>query len=83
VCLGIIFMSLLQDNDPEGIWRSIEEVGVRLRPEEMNITWADVVIALKNARRYAEENKLFYTTVNERDVTDAMVEKVRERLYGK
>jgi glycerol dehydrogenase-like iron-containing ADH family enzyme len=83
VCLGIIFMSLLQDNDPEGIWRSIEEVGVRLRPEEMNITWTDVVNALKNTRKYAEENKLFYTTVNERYITDAMVEKVRERLYGK
>lgn len=82
VCLGIIFMSLLQDNYPEEIWRSIEEVGVRIRPEDMGVTWADAVTALKETRRYAEENRLFYTTVNERDITNNIVEVVRERLYG-
>lgn len=80
VCLGIIFMSHLQENDPEGIWRSIEEVGVRVRPEDMGVTWDDVVAALRKTRAYVEAEGWFYTTVNEREVPDALIEHVRERL---
>lgn len=82
VCLGIVFISLLQGNDPEGIWKSIKEAGVRVCPEDMNITWTDAVKALKETRRYAEEHKLFYTTINERDVTDDIIENAKMYLYG-
>ncbi|MGQ9585952.1 MAG: iron-containing alcohol dehydrogenase [Anaerolineae bacterium] len=80
VCLGIIFMSHLQENDPEGIWESIEDVGVRVRPEDMGVTWDDVAAALRRTRAYVEAEGWFYTTINERDVPDALIEHVRERL---
>ena len=73
-------MSHLQENDPEGIWKSIEEVGVRVRPEELGVTWQDVAIAFKQTRAYTEREGLFYTVVNEREVTDEVLERVRERL---
>jgi glycerol-1-phosphate dehydrogenase [NAD(P)+] len=80
VSLGIVCMSHLQENDPEGIWQSIEEVGVRVRPEELGVTWQDVAIAFKQTRAYTEREGLFYTVVNEREVTDEVLERVRERL---
>jgi glycerol dehydrogenase-like iron-containing ADH family enzyme len=80
VCLGIIFMSFLQNNDPEGILKSIKEVGVRIRPEEMNVTWDDVIKALKYTKKYSEENKLFYTTINEREITEEIIMTVKECL---
>jgi glycerol-1-phosphate dehydrogenase [NAD(P)+] len=80
VSLGIIFMSYLQENDPEGIWKSIEEAGVRLRPEDMGVTWDEVTLALKQTRAYSEKAGLWYCAINEKDVPDAVIQHVRERL---
>lgn len=82
VCLGILFMSILQDNDVEGIWRSIRDAGVRVRPEEIGEEWDNVEKALKLTRKYSEKNGLFYTTINEREVTDEVIKKGRELLYS-
>lgn len=80
VCLGIIAMSMLQDNDPEGIRRSIDEVGVHVRPQEMGVTWDDVIKALKETKRFAEQYGLFYTTINEREISDDLIDAVKKSL---
>jgi glycerol-1-phosphate dehydrogenase [NAD(P)+] len=80
VSLGIIFMSYLQENDPEGIWKSIEEAGVRIRPEEMGVGWDDVATALKQTRKYSESEELWYTVINEKEVSDELIDHVRQRL---
>lgn len=82
VSLGIVIMSILQENDPEGIWRSIKAAKVRVKPEEFGESWENVVKALKFTRTYALENKLFYTTIHEREVTDNVIEKAKELLYS-
>jgi glycerol dehydrogenase-like iron-containing ADH family enzyme len=82
VCLGILFQSLLQNNDAEGIWKSIKDAKVRVKPEEIGEEWDNIVKALKLTRKYSEENGLFYTTVNERQVTDEIIKRGRELLYS-
>jgi len=80
VCLGILFMSLLQDNDFEGIWLSIREAGVRVTPQALGVTWDDVKRALDQTRELAEQQGLFYTAANERRITDKQMETVKSRI---
>jgi glycerol dehydrogenase-like iron-containing ADH family enzyme len=80
VSLGIMFMSALQNNDPDGISRSIREVGVLVRPEQLGVGWNDAIRAFKETRKFSEQNDLFYSIVNERDVNDQIIEEVKMRL---
>lgn len=80
VSLGIVFMSYLQENDPEGIWESIRESGVRIRPEEMGVSWNDVEMALKQTRARSIADNRWYTIINEKEGPDSLVPMVRERL---
>ncbi|MCC6017113.1 MAG: iron-containing alcohol dehydrogenase [Desulfurococcaceae archaeon] len=82
VCLGILFMSVLQDNDPEDIWRSIKAAKVRIKPEEIGEEWSTIEKALKLTRKYAIDNKLFYTTIHEREITDEIIKKAKDLLYS-
>jgi len=80
VCLGILLMSVLQDNDPEGIWRSIADVGVRVSPQALGVTWQDVTRALNQTGRLAEEKGLFYTILNDREITADSIGVVKQLL---
>uniref|UniRef100_A0A7V4JP70 Iron-containing alcohol dehydrogenase n=1 Tax=Thermodesulfobacterium geofontis TaxID=1295609 RepID=A0A7V4JP70_9BACT len=82
VCIGIIFMSLLQNNDAEGIYKSIKEANVRIKPEDIGEEWNMIEKALKMTKKYSEENGLFYTTINEREITDEIIKKGRELIYS-
>jgi glycerol-1-phosphate dehydrogenase [NAD(P)+] len=80
VSLGIIFISYLQENDPEGIWKSIDESGVQIRPEQMGVTWEEVENALKQTRARSVADNRWYSVINEKEIPDWLVPKVRERL---
>ncbi|GFP32641.1 hypothetical protein HKBW3S42_00947 [Candidatus Hakubella thermalkaliphila] len=80
VCLGIILVSTLQDNDPDGITKSIREVGVRVRPEEIAVTKNEVIEAFVTARDFAERENLFYSVLNEKKVDSAFVESVLQKI---
>lgn len=80
VSLGILFMSALQKNDFEGILRSVREAGVRVRPEEMGITWDDAIRAFKETPAFSRQNNLFYSIVNEQEATDEIIKKVKTSL---
>jgi len=82
VCIGIIFMSLLQNNDAEGIYKSIKEANVRIKPEDIGEKWNMIEKALKMTKKYSEENGLFYTTINEREITDEIIKKGKELIYS-
>jgi glycerol dehydrogenase-like iron-containing ADH family enzyme len=82
VCIGIIFMSLLQNNDAEGIYKSIKEANVRIKPEDIGEEWNMIEKALKMTKKYSEENGLFYTTINEREITDEIIKKGKELIYS-
>jgi glycerol dehydrogenase-like iron-containing ADH family enzyme len=80
VCLGILLMSALQENDPEGIRKAIDRVGVRYRPEDMGITWDDVAHALRQLPEYVERAGLWYTVASDRPITEDFIDRMREWL---
>jgi len=80
VCLGILLMSALQENDAEGIRGAIERAGVRCRPEDMGVSWDDAEQALRGLPGYVERAGLWYTVVSDRPITEEYIARMREWL---
>jgi glycerol-1-phosphate dehydrogenase [NAD(P)+] len=80
VCLGILLMSALQDNEPDRIRAVIDRVGVGYRPADMGITWDDVIGALRGLASYVQRAGLWYTVASDRPVTEEYLERMREWL---
>jgi glycerol dehydrogenase-like iron-containing ADH family enzyme len=80
VCLGILLMSALQENDPERIRAAIDRVGVRYRPEDMSVTWDQVAQALRELPAYVERAGLWYTVASERPITEGFISRMRTWL---
>jgi glycerol dehydrogenase-like iron-containing ADH family enzyme len=80
VCLGLLLMSALQDNDPEDIRTAVDRVGVRYRPEDMGVTWDDVTQALRQLPEYVERAGLWYTVASDRPITEDFIDRMREWL---
>lgn len=80
VCLGILLMSALQENDPEGIRKAIDRVGVGYRPEDMGVTWDDVARALRQLPEYVQRAGLWYTVASDRPITEKFIDYTREWL---
>lgn len=68
VCLGILLMSRLQENDPERIERILEQSGVRYQPRDLGLTREEVEYALITLPEYVEAEKLPYSIVNQRSL---------------
>ena len=81
VCLGIILVSALADNDMEGMLKSIKEIGVRITPEEMGVSKEDVIKAFVTAGEYAEREGLWYTVLNYKKVDRFFVNNVLKKIY--
>jgi glycerol-1-phosphate dehydrogenase [NAD(P)+] len=82
VGLGIYVGSELQENEPETILRALHRVGVDIRPEAMGISWEDAESALRRLAWYVRYADLWYTIADERPVTDELLGRIRDRLYG-
>lgn len=82
VGLGTYIGAELQDNRPEMILEALGRAGVDIRPEAMGITWDDAATAMRRLAWYVRYADLFYTIADARPVTDEIVERVRDRLYG-
>jgi glycerol-1-phosphate dehydrogenase [NAD(P)+] len=80
VCLGILLMSALQDNQPDDMREVIERVGVRYRPEEMGVTWSEVAEALRRLPEHVRRAGLWYTVASHRDVTEDYIVRMQEWL---
>lgn len=72
--LGILLMSLLQDNDVESIQSIIQRAGVPIDPHSMNISYDDVRQALKSCNQYVRDKGYSYSILNEREITDDFIE---------
>ena len=82
VGLGVLLISLLQDNRPEWIKEVIERIGVAYRPAQMGITWDQDAEALRILPEQAERAGLWYTIASERRVTEADIARMRSWLGG-
>lgn len=76
VALGIVMMSALQGNDPDGIRGKLDALGIRRRPAEIGITDDEVRQSLLTARTYVEEDRLAYSVLNEAMITSVMAEEL-------
>lgn len=85
VGLGIVFGSVLQDNEPERMLAALHRVGVDIRPQAMGVTWDQAVEAMRTLPAFAREAGLWSTVLDSRPVSDELVEHVRSRVvetYG-
>ena len=70
VCLGVVLMSRLQQNDPARVEGLIRRCGVRYQPRELGLSRADVEQALLSLYDYTQEEKLFFSIINERTIDE-------------
>ena len=82
VCLGLYIGSALQDNRAEEMLEAIHRVGVDIRPEAMGVTWDEAAEAMRKMGTYSEQAGLWFTIANDKPVTDALIEHMRDRVYG-
>lgn len=80
VCLGIYLMSSLQGNDPEGALRAIKEAGVVIQPEQLGITNEEMKGTLLTLKEYVIAQKLPYTIIHEREITEKFVEDILQKI---
>jgi glycerol dehydrogenase-like iron-containing ADH family enzyme len=80
VCLGVYVLSHIQGNNPERVHEFINQVGVRYRLSELEISrdaFRETLLTLKD---YAERESLFYSVINETEFDEGLVDDVLTRL---
>ena len=85
VCLGIVVGSMLHDEGAERMLAAIHRAGVDIRPEAMGITWDDVERTLVGIRSFVRQAGLWYSILDEAEITPAFVADLRARIeaaYG-
>jgi len=74
VNLGILLMSLLQDNDVAAIESVLHRAGVPIHPDSMGIGYDDIRRALRSCNQYVREKGYSYSILNEREITEDFIE---------
>jgi len=85
VCLGIVIGSMLHDRGADEMLAAIHRAGVDIRPEAMGIGWDDVAFTLTRIRSFVREAGLWYSILDEVEITPEFVAALRERItaaYG-
>jgi glycerol dehydrogenase-like iron-containing ADH family enzyme len=82
VGLGLYIGSELQENEAEETLARLHRVGVDIRPEAMGVSWEDAETAMRRLAWYVRYADFWYTVADVKPVTDELVERVKERLYG-
>ena len=82
VGLGLYVGSELQENEPEEILAALHRVGVDIRPEAMGVTWEDAETAMRRLAWYVRYADFWFTVADAKPVTDDIVDRVKDRLYG-
>jgi glycerol dehydrogenase-like iron-containing ADH family enzyme len=80
VCLGILLMARLQENDPERVEEILRASGVRFQPGDLGLSRAEVEAALLTLRAYVEEEGLPHSVINERTLDTTSVKGICRNL---
>lgn len=78
--LGILLMSLLQDNDVAAMKSILQRAGVPIHPDSMGITYDDVRNALRSCNQYVRDKGYSYSILNERQITEDFIDQAMEVL---
>lgn len=82
VCLGIFFMTRLQDNKHEEIINIIKKSGVSIKPEDIGITLDEIREALTILNDYVVKEGLPYSILNEKKITENFINDSIEELVN-
>lgn len=81
VGLGVHLLSRLQGNRHEEMVAFMDTVGLRYHPADLELRREDLVASLLNLRTYlARRRDLWYTIINEREISQAWVQDALETL---
>jgi glycerol dehydrogenase-like iron-containing ADH family enzyme len=65
VCLGILLMSRLQQNQPDWVQALLEELGVRYRPGDIGLEPGELRESLSTLADFCREEELPHTIISE------------------
>lgn len=80
ICLGVLLMARLQDNEPERVRAIVECAGVRYHPVDLGITREDMRSSLRTLRAYVESERLTRSVIDERPIDESVVERLIDGL---
>ncbi len=80
VGLGIYIGSVLQDNAPEEMLRTLVRAGVDIRPAVMGVTWDDVREAMATLAVFVREAGLWFGVADVAAFDEGVFEGIRERV---
>jgi glycerol dehydrogenase-like iron-containing ADH family enzyme len=72
--LGILLMSLLQNNDIASIRSILHSAGVPIHPDSMGIAYDEVRTALRSCNQYVRDKGYSYSILNEREITEDFID---------
>jgi glycerol-1-phosphate dehydrogenase [NAD(P)+] len=79
--LGIYLMSRLQENEHDKITQIMKEVALDYHPVSMGITRGDLKSSLLNLKEYVRSKPtLWYTCINDSDISESWIEEAFEDL---
>ncbi|HOG47677.1 MAG TPA: iron-containing alcohol dehydrogenase [Anaerolineae bacterium] len=76
VCLGVYVLSYLQGNRADWVHEFINQVGVRYRLSDLNITQEEFRQALLTLNRYVRQENLFYSVIDETIIDEQVAAKI-------
>lgn len=80
VCLGVVLMSRLQENNVARVEKILKQTGVRYQPKELGISRPELEHCLFSLKEYAEKENLVYSVINEKPITERTVKEICKDL---
>ena len=80
VCLGVLLMSQVQENDVERVQRILAETRVRFQPRDLNLSLTEFENALLTLPAYVENEGLPYSVINKRPLDEKMIKEFCQDL---
>jgi len=80
ICLGVLLMARLQENEPERVLAIVENTGVRYHPVDLGITRDEMRSSLRTLRAYVESERLTRSVIDERRIDELVLERLTDGL---
>jgi glycerol dehydrogenase-like iron-containing ADH family enzyme len=80
VCLGVVLLSRLQENNVERVLSILKRSRVRFHPAQLGLTRKEVWQALLSLKHFAEQEKLVYSVINEREISPRLAARLCKGL---
>jgi len=80
VCLGLVLGASMHGQRADELLSAVSHLGVDIRPEAMDVTWADVNGAMIGLKDFVARERLAYGIANDFDVTGEFLTAMRHRI---